>query len=115
MTMGTSLTADQIDRAREMQQAGKSWKAIGRALGRAPDTARRALDPTYRKQRNHSSNVNQKRLMTKPVKIVLDPKCEVPADCWIDCDRRMNAPRTLTALLCGDPPPGYSALDRRAT
>jgi hypothetical protein len=113
MTMGTSLTTDQIDLAREMHKAGKSWKAIGRALCRSPDTARRALDPIYRKQRNHSTNTNQKRLMAKPVKISLDPRCVVPPDLWIDRDRRMEAPTTLTALLCGDPPPGYSALDKR--
>jgi predicted ArsR family transcriptional regulator len=29
-------------------------------------------------------------------------------------DRRINAIRSLTSTLMGDPPPGYSALDRRA-
>jgi predicted ArsR family transcriptional regulator len=28
-------------------------------------------------------------------------------------DRRINAVRNLTSTLMGDPPPGYSALDRR--
>lgn len=30
-----------------------------------------------------------------------------------DADRRINAPRSITAWICGDPPPGFSALDRR--
>jgi hypothetical protein len=30
-----------------------------------------------------------------------------------DADRRARAPRSLTAIAFGDPPPGYSALDRR--
>jgi hypothetical protein len=30
-----------------------------------------------------------------------------------DRDARYSAPRTITASLFGDPPPGYSALDRK--
>jgi len=30
-----------------------------------------------------------------------------------DARYRNNAPRPLTAWICGDPPPGYSALDKR--
>lgn len=32
-----------------------------------------------------------------------------------DRDRRLLAHRTLTAIFCGDPPPGFSALDRRVS
>lgn len=38
---------------------------------------------------------------------------EIPSSVLIDRERRSLAPRTITALLFGDPPPGYSALDRR--
>lgn len=37
----------------------------------------------------------------------------VPPEAIADRDRRIKAPRSLTALLCGDPAPGQSALDRR--
>lgn len=34
-------------------------------------------------------------------------------DMLIDRDRRAMAPRSLTAMIFGDPPPGMSALDKR--
>lgn len=38
-----------------------------------------------------------------------------PPDLIEDAQRRSLAPRSITSMLCGDPPKGYSALDRRAT
>jgi hypothetical protein len=38
----------------------------------------------------------------------------VPPDRWEDRDRRLSAPQTLTGVMFGDPPIGFSALDRRA-
>jgi hypothetical protein len=38
---------------------------------------------------------------------------DVPADVWAQANHRINAPRTLSAWICGDPAPGYSALDQR--
>lgn len=46
-----------------------------------------------------------------PVKTIF-----IPEDVLADRDRRMRlkfAPRDLTAMFCGDPLPGASALDRR--
>lgn len=37
----------------------------------------------------------------------------VPPHLAADAARRSSAPRSITALVCGDPPPGYSALDKR--
>lgn len=40
---------------------------------------------------------------------------EIPDEVWADRDRRLGlTPRDLSATLCGDPLPGYSALERRA-
>jgi DNA-binding CsgD family transcriptional regulator len=36
-----------------------------------------------------------------------------PVEVFIDRDAREKTPRTLTAVLCGDPAPGWSALDRK--
>lgn len=30
-----------------------------------------------------------------------------------EAKQRLLAPRSITAMLCGDPPPGYSALDKK--
>lgn len=35
------------------------------------------------------------------------------AEMYADRNARLNASRTITASVFGDPPPGYSALDRR--
>ena len=42
-----------------------------------------------------------------------DETIKVPVRVLEDRDRRASAPRTLSMILCGDPPPGQSALDKR--
>lgn len=41
------------------------------------------------------------------------PKHRIPEHVLTDRDRRMNAERDLSSILCGDPAPGQSALDRK--
>lgn len=36
-----------------------------------------------------------------------------PTDVFAERHQRINAPRSLTAIFCGDPAPGFSALDRK--
>jgi hypothetical protein len=36
-----------------------------------------------------------------------------PAHVMDEAERRRNAPHTITSLVCGDPPVGFRALDRR--
>lgn len=36
-----------------------------------------------------------------------------PIEVFIDRDAREKTPRSLTSVLCGDPTPGWSALDRK--
>jgi len=39
---------------------------------------------------------------------------KVPPEVFAERDRRLSlAPRSLTAAICGDPLPGYSAMERR--
>jgi hypothetical protein len=40
-------------------------------------------------------------------------KIEVPDDVLIERNARYSAPRTISASLLGDPPAGFSALDRK--
>lgn len=37
----------------------------------------------------------------------------VPDEVFVERNERLSTPRSLTGAICGDPPPGYSALDRR--
>lgn len=41
------------------------------------------------------------------------PRVEVPEHVIADAMRRATAPRSLTAILCGDPPTGFTSLDRK--
>lgn len=51
-----------------------------------------------------------------PRKMAVDETSPRPSErLWAERDARINAPvRNLTALVCGDPREGYSALERRA-
>jgi hypothetical protein len=47
------------------------------------------------------------------LKLPKEKRVAVPPEAWADANRRHNTPRTLSAWICGDPAPGFSALDRR--
>lgn len=53
------------------------------------------------------------RMGKKKVHTVLTPRVSVPDHVLADADRRANAPRTISAFVLGDPPMGFSALDKR--
>lgn len=57
--------------------------------------------------------VRQMRAMHAPMTSLLTGKKMPPAHVMQEAERAMTAPRSLTALICNDPPPGRSALDRR--
>ena len=42
------------------------------------------------------------------------PQERAPEHVLQEAARRMSAPRTITGLICGDPPKGYSALEQRS-
>jgi hypothetical protein len=117
------------DRARllEMKAEGKFFSEIGRRLGRSKNAVaeqwrwlskgeewrarRRVETAAYRRrwgktQRREYLDHNQQRFVAE---VVNRPSQELLAD----ATKRLIAPRTLTGSLCGDPPVGYSALDRR--
>lgn len=60
-----------------------------------------------RRSRKNAGPANGKRFIERPA--------HAPAHVIAAARERADAPRTLTAWLCGDPGPGQSALDRRAT
>ena len=44
---------------------------------------------------------------------VPSPSVIVPEECIADAMARASAPRSITAWICKDPPPGWSALDKK--
>ncbi len=100
--------------AMRLQKQGVGLREIGLRLGgfsestvrwrlKAADNPdavaeRRARDRERMKNRHGNSPVRTTR---------------IPDDVVADRDARLTAPRSLTAVMLGDPPRGFSALDRR--
>lgn len=112
-----TLTAHQIDQAREWQREGVSWREMGKRFGTTQDTVRRAVDAEFsareramRENRRRSDNprgriVREKRERQsglRPTEAEFQAmKALIPADT-----------RDLTGFLTGSPLPGRSALDK---
>lgn len=110
-----------IERARELKAKGRSLTAIDKLLG-APKggTANklRLLDNPSALRRYKLAQKNWHK-RNKPDPQIAAPKVYhffVPEETWQERDERLAAYKlaTLTQVFFGDPPPGFSALDRRA-
>lgn len=107
-------TKADTDRAREMIASGapdiEFINVFARTRNAACSRVAYADDPEVRrltrvrarKGRAGASNV-----------IAGQGRSVVPEHVQIDADRRRSLDRSLTGAFFGDPPPGYSALDRR--
>lgn len=75
------------------------------------------MTPAQRDHRRHTINSRRREIQASKASAQSDAVHHTKA-CPIalaERDRRLAlAPRSLSAALCGDPLPGYSALDRRA-
>lgn len=103
-------------KARELVDTDIHPDAFLAQVGRTKDAARSRLkwidNPAYRAA--HSADMCARRREMPHSHIIAAPKFAPPPDVVADAMRRAVAPRSLTALLMGDPAPGASALDRRA-
>ena len=108
--MKRKLSPADIAMARRLYRDGTRIHVLMKMFGRGYETIRRVVDPEYREIRN-----TYERMRRAEADGVENPtyRAHIPLPVEADRDRRINAPRTITALVCGDPPPGYSALDRR--
>ena len=100
------LTPDQVEHARRWHRDGKSYWAIARLLRVTNKTVQRAIDPGFRQKYNLTKT-------TKAIKRGLGKREPIPDAVMIDREARYAAPQTLGGMLLGDPPPGWSALDKR--
>lgn len=104
------FTAEELARDRALQQGGVSMSAIDRMFGRKEGATRHMLKrhfgPTFRRER--------RSLFGRGVEAT--SKYAVPERLFTERDVRYEAMdrRTIGQVLLGDPPPGFSALDRRA-
>lgn len=99
-----------LKEAKRMRAAGAFWGEIGERFGCDADTAHFRCDPAYRQKRNDRSRASRRQEWRGVHKVRM--VVERPAD------RNPVLPpaydtRNLTQVICGDPLPGRSALDRR--
>lgn len=93
------LTADEIHTMRLLRAEGKSLKNIARRMHRACSVVHRVVADI---QKGDRESIGARR-----------DRVVIPDDVAEERNRRLAAPhRNLTALFAGDPPVGYSALER---
>lgn len=109
-----TFTAAEIEQAKELRSRNTPWRHLGAMFNCGDEAIRRAIEPGYREMRALQNRQARHRIgrRSKNPRLV-QPRFEIPEAVLTDRDRRNAIPRSLTAVLCGDPAPGQSALDRR--
>lgn len=116
MTSRRVLTDRQLEKAKGMLARGHGFGPIGRHFGVGYATVRRYLDPEYAERQralNRKFDANPDRKRTAPAEHGMGFK--VSQDEVDERDRLAEAyaRRGLSATVFGDPPPGYSSLDKK--
>lgn len=103
--------------ALRLRKLKHSWESVSRVLGISQETIRKNIDPEYAQQRRSLSQQKRERerhpcadLPRAGMHVVIHRPTQ---DMLHQREVRRAVPLTLTQSICGDPPPGYSALDRR--
>lgn len=123
MQAGTYInrwTDEQLRTLRQLHEAGWTYKAIADELGCSVERVRGRLawdKKTNEQLAKRREQINRRRrgeMSTTRFHPTYDTVAGRPKPAQIaDRDARRAAVRTITAEFFGDPPPGYSALDRK--
>lgn len=82
-----------------------SVKERWRTINRSEAQLRERADRSFRAYKPKAEEAQRfRRPRTPPI---------TPDHVFIEREARISAPRSLTAIFCGDPAPGWSALDRK--
>jgi hypothetical protein len=125
MNKRTNLwSPDEDESLRQMKSQGLSFRKIATSIGRTwcstvhrwrllniKDEERESRSErarTYRAERRRRDSGHKQRGVDCVRPLV------IPDVVFEERNERLSAPRSLTGFICGDPPAGYSALDRRA-
>jgi hypothetical protein len=98
-------------KAMRLRARGMTWGTIARETGVKQHRIRNAVDPNFRVSRKLQQQRARPAGYRSPC--VATPIALVPWDVFAEAQQAYSAPRTLTAILMGDPPAGRSALDKR--
>lgn len=104
-----------------MKTHGRNFKVIGHLLNRSPQSAEHRWRWTTLSRDQILEKAAKERVRQAAMRAAyrsqgnVKPaaKIEVPDDVIIERNARFSAPRTISAFVLGDPPPGFSALDRK--
>ena len=107
-------------RAKDLLAHGFEPKRVAQILNRKVGSVLtkmryEAMTPEQRRATQDRVNANRRKRAAQYVQVrSFETVASRPtADILAERDRYLSAPRTLTQSLLGDPPPGYSALDRK--
>jgi hypothetical protein len=119
---GRKWTKEETETLVRLRKLSVSFQEIASALNRT----RKAVEwrwqvihftPDHKERRRQTKNANAYKYRVRPKKQnplrFVPEKMLAPDVVLIERDIRLSAPRTITAHIFGDPPPGYSALDKR--
>jgi hypothetical protein len=117
-----TLDNSQVRRARRLKAYGYTDRAIGAAMCVSAEDVRRALgivlekpSPPPRKVVDTGPPPVDRVVGTPPELFIASYEHRSTAAALAERERRQAAAlrQSITAKLCGDPPPGFSALDKR--
>ncbi|MFK4647189.1 hypothetical protein ABIF96_005763 [Bradyrhizobium ottawaense] len=114
-------TPEEDAKLAELVAAGLSWEEIGPEFGLKRDAARKRWGLLHETPEERADRCEKRRLYQERVKLrngVLPEdlpvrKLAVPEEVLQERNARLIAPLTITGIICGDPPIGFSALDRK--
>jgi len=118
-TSGRRWTAEEDQLLRNLIGSGQSLKEAAPLLGRPYHSTKehwRWINMTVEQRMERANRLR----MSGPSGIIRrvdenSTRGATPSHLFEERDRRLSADRSLTCRLMGDPPPGFSALDRRRT
>ncbi len=112
------FTEDELSEAKRLRARGVAWIRLKEIFHCDTDTIKRAITPGYAEKRALGireaayKRGGWKSRTQNPM--FASRHTPPPDDVLIERDLALTAPVTLTQILCGDPPPGRSALDKKS-
>jgi hypothetical protein len=116
-------TAEQDAKLAELVAAGLSWEEIGPHFDLKRDAVRKHWREMNETTEDRAERLERRRLYMAEAKRKAGVISEtdlpsrrmfvVPSDVLAAREARIAAPLTITGMICGDPPIGFSALDRK--
>jgi hypothetical protein len=92
-------TADETATLQRMLGAGATWRQVATELGRSMQSIKGKIETVYKQSAGSAGDVR---------------RIHVPETALVERDRYLAAPpRDLTGFMLGDPPVGFSALERK--